>query len=334
MPSRSPSRGRTRTRSPEPRVHSPTPSVSRSPRRSVSPRSRSPSRTPSDRARFSRRNGRGRSPSRSPSRSGSRGARRYRDRSFSRSPTKEPAAPKSSKIVVEKLTKNVNEGHLREIFGAYGPIKEVDLPINRQFMTNRGTAYILFNSSPPAESAIAHMHEAQLDGTTIHLAEEVPPLLSATTPAHLLSKTPIVLPVPLRQTTILDLVATTALLTRQCAVDLHHRAAVMVEDAWEGEDLETIRIHIVQGDQGRGLGPHGQDHDRITLRDQGVLRGEVPGPEVGEAVRRHHHLGAEDGVEAEVEEADEGEAQVIVATAAAVAVGVGVEVGMVGGGKG
>ncbi|MCJ1431133.1 hypothetical protein MMC27_000484 [Xylographa pallens] len=35
-------------------------------------------------------------------------------------------------IVVEKLTKNVNEAHLREIFGAYGPIREVDLPMNRQ----------------------------------------------------------------------------------------------------------------------------------------------------------------------------------------------------------
>lgn len=35
-------------------------------------------------------------------------------------------------IVVEKLTKNVNEAHLREIFGAYGPIKDIDLPMNRQ----------------------------------------------------------------------------------------------------------------------------------------------------------------------------------------------------------
>ena len=34
--------------------------------------------------------------------------------------------------MVEKLTKNVNEEHLREIFGAYGPIQEVDLPMNRQ----------------------------------------------------------------------------------------------------------------------------------------------------------------------------------------------------------
>lgn len=35
-------------------------------------------------------------------------------------------------IVVEKLTKNVHENHLREIFGAYGNIQELDLPMNRQ----------------------------------------------------------------------------------------------------------------------------------------------------------------------------------------------------------
>ncbi|KAI9836077.1 MAG: hypothetical protein M1819_001691 [Sarea resinae] len=80
------------------------------------------------------------------------------------------AAPKSTKIVVEKLTKNVKEGHLREIFGAYGSIRDLDLPINRQFMTNRGTAYILYNEAADAESAIAHMHEAQLDGTIINVS--------------------------------------------------------------------------------------------------------------------------------------------------------------------
>lgn len=35
-------------------------------------------------------------------------------------------------IVVEKLTKNVNEGHLRDIFGTYGAIQELDMPMNRQ----------------------------------------------------------------------------------------------------------------------------------------------------------------------------------------------------------
>jgi RNA-binding protein with serine-rich domain 1 len=38
----------------------------------------------------------------------------------------------NTKIVVEKLTKNVNENHLREIFSKYGTIQDLDLPINRQ----------------------------------------------------------------------------------------------------------------------------------------------------------------------------------------------------------
>ncbi|KAL1636525.1 hypothetical protein SLS56_001108 [Neofusicoccum ribis] len=77
----------------------------------------------------------------------------------------QPAA--TAAIVVEKLTKNVNEDHLREIFGAYGRIQDLDMPINRQFMTNRGTAYIMYGDAPSAEAAIAHMHEAQLDGAVL-----------------------------------------------------------------------------------------------------------------------------------------------------------------------
>ncbi|EXJ68003.1 uncharacterized protein A1O5_08618 [Cladophialophora psammophila CBS 110553] len=73
----------------------------------------------------------------------------------------------SSKIVVEKLTRNVTEAHLREIFGSYGRIESIDLPLNKQFMTNRGTAYILYDHPSGSESAIAHMHEAQLDGVVI-----------------------------------------------------------------------------------------------------------------------------------------------------------------------
>ncbi|GCB19551.1 RNA-binding protein with serine-rich domain 1 [Aspergillus awamori] len=67
-------------------------------------------------------------------------------------------------IVIEKLTKNVTESHLREIFGGFGDIQSLDLPMNKAFMTNRGTAYILYHDPADAEAAIAHMHEAQLDG--------------------------------------------------------------------------------------------------------------------------------------------------------------------------
>lgn len=34
--------------------------------------------------------------------------------------------------MVEKLTKNVTETHLREIFGSYGHIESIDLPLNKQ----------------------------------------------------------------------------------------------------------------------------------------------------------------------------------------------------------
>ncbi|GLA06129.1 hypothetical protein AnigIFM60653_006652 [Aspergillus niger] len=79
-----------------------------------------------------------------------------------------------NQIVIEKLTKNVTESHLREIFGGFGDIQSLDLPMNKAFMTNRGTAYILYHDPADAEAAIAHMHEAQLDGAMLNfnIAEE------------------------------------------------------------------------------------------------------------------------------------------------------------------
>lgn len=41
-------------------------------------------------------------------------------------------------------------------------------------MTNRGTAYILYADTPDAEAAIAHMHEAQLDGAVISVSIVLP----------------------------------------------------------------------------------------------------------------------------------------------------------------
>jgi RNA-binding protein with serine-rich domain 1 len=142
MASRSPSpvRGRTRTRSQSPvstkKGVEPAEDRSQSPRRSPSPRSRSRSRSQPRSPLREPRNGYGRDRSRSRSltrsRSPERGhGRSYRDRSYSREPSRTQAV-QSSKIVVEKLTKNVTEAHLREIFGSYGSIESIDLPLNRQ----------------------------------------------------------------------------------------------------------------------------------------------------------------------------------------------------------
>ena len=129
----SPGRDRSRTRSPTPRSAS-----SRSPSRRRRYDARSPSRSPTP---PSRRNGRHRSDSRSWSRGRGRGT--------SREPSEEPpvrstkaSEPRQrqltqvlltlpAQIVVERLSKNINEDHLYEIFGDFGPIKDLDLPINR-----------------------------------------------------------------------------------------------------------------------------------------------------------------------------------------------------------
>ncbi|KAG9737466.1 hypothetical protein KCU77_g9951, partial [Aureobasidium melanogenum] len=140
-------------------------SPSRTPRRSISPR---PSPSPQRRSRS-------RTRTRSPAHSRSR-SRSYRARSTSRgrdrSPT--PPMPRSSKIVIEKLTKNVTPAHLNEIFSTYGAIADLDMPLNKSFNTNRGTAYVLYTTPEAAERAIAHMHEGQLDGAKIGVSIVLP----------------------------------------------------------------------------------------------------------------------------------------------------------------
>ncbi|KAM7197935.1 hypothetical protein V8F20_006383 [Naviculisporaceae sp. PSN 640] len=193
MTSRSRSRGRsvgdgrswTRSRSLSDRGRSPVP-------RSQSSRSPSPGRR-----RDYDRDSRSRSPSRGyRSRSYSRD-RSYDSRSRSRSDSRSPGPPDtgSTKIIVERLTKTLNEDHLREIFGQYGEIEDLELPMNIQGEgchqglsqqhcgsndccpeagTNRGTAYILYYRRQDAEVAIAHMHKGKIDGAVIDVSIALP----------------------------------------------------------------------------------------------------------------------------------------------------------------
>ncbi|KAL1874341.1 hypothetical protein VTK73DRAFT_473 [Phialemonium thermophilum] len=169
---RSPTPASDYSRSPTPprRARSPSPRV---PRRY----SRSPSQQRNGRSGGDSRNwSRSRSATRSRSRSRSRTRSWSRDRLSrprSRTPSLSPPL-RSTKIVVERLTKNVNEDHLYEIFGQYGEIKDLDLPVNRQTGINRGTAYILYMREADAEAAIAHMHEGQIDGASINVSIVLP----------------------------------------------------------------------------------------------------------------------------------------------------------------
>ncbi|PYH97771.1 RNA-binding domain-containing protein [Aspergillus ellipticus CBS 707.79] len=176
-------RGRSRVRSP----FYPEPDHETLLRRSISPRSGSRFNNTSRSQSFERgsvrrsgqrsmRRSRSKSQSRapSPSRSQSENSRWYRKREYSRTPSPLNDLPKSSKIIVEKLTKNVTESHLREIFSGFGDIKSLDLPMNKAFLTNRGSAYILYHDPADAEAAIAHMHEAQFDGAVLNVSIVLP----------------------------------------------------------------------------------------------------------------------------------------------------------------
>lgn len=121
--SRSDTRGRTRSRSPY-SDRSADKKDSRSPsraRRTVSPR---------DVSRSPRQNGRNRSVSRSISRDRSASPVRSTKVHCRRQYLNREAAD-ILQVVIEKLTKNVTKEHLEEIFGAYGQIRDMDLPLNR-----------------------------------------------------------------------------------------------------------------------------------------------------------------------------------------------------------
>ncbi|CAG8553510.1 11343_t:CDS:2 [Ambispora leptoticha] len=108
------------------------------------------------------------SKSRSRSLSYSRSRSRSLPPSRSRRGASSPAPP--TKIIVEKLTKNVTVAHLQEIFGTFGNIIHIDLPINKKWNANRGIAYIEYSTKMEAERAISYMDGGQLDGSELACA--------------------------------------------------------------------------------------------------------------------------------------------------------------------
>ena len=68
-----------------------------------------------------------------------------------RGPTDEP---QKAVLHVKNLTRNVNEEHLREIFGNYGSIKNVELAVDALVKLPKGYAFIEFASVDLAKAAV------------------------------------------------------------------------------------------------------------------------------------------------------------------------------------
>ncbi|KAF8076145.1 hypothetical protein FPV67DRAFT_1470526 [Lyophyllum atratum] len=70
-------------------------------------------------------------------------------------------------VIITNLTRNVAESHLKTIFGFYGSIIKIDLPIFGKSGQNRGKAALEYAESPSAHKAASHMDGGQLDGALL-----------------------------------------------------------------------------------------------------------------------------------------------------------------------
>jgi RNA-binding protein with serine-rich domain 1 len=92
-------------------------------------------------------------------------------------------------VVITGLTKNVQKGHLEEIFAPYGRIVAVDLPtfevcewaqdaaLRPMALTaaglNKGKAAIQYEDAAEAEKAASHMDGGQLDNAFLKVVVRV-----------------------------------------------------------------------------------------------------------------------------------------------------------------
>ena len=69
-----------------------------------------------------------------------------------------PASPRSCKLHVGRLTRNVTREHIVEIFSVYGAVRGVDAPTDRGHPEfTRGFAYVEYENADDATKAIKHM---------------------------------------------------------------------------------------------------------------------------------------------------------------------------------
>jgi len=75
--------------------------------------------------------------------------------------------PDAKVVIVTNLTRSVAESHLQTIFGFYGEITKIDLPIFGKSGQNRGKAALEYADPSSAHKAASHMDGGQLDGAIL-----------------------------------------------------------------------------------------------------------------------------------------------------------------------
>ncbi|KAJ7117366.1 hypothetical protein C8R43DRAFT_1077750 [Mycena crocata] len=78
-----------------------------------------------------------------------------------------PASSTARVVIITNLSRNVVETHLKTIFGFYGDIVQIDLPLYGKSGQNRGKAALEYADPPSAQKAASHMNGGQIDGAII-----------------------------------------------------------------------------------------------------------------------------------------------------------------------
>lgn len=115
--------------------------------------------------------------SRSMSRQGGRSRSRSRSRGFSRSPRRSPVrqrSPSPVKVNIRNLSKNVNEGHVREIFGQFGKLASVRVEVNREHNIPLGRGWVEYTGMKAAQEAVNVMDGGQIDGNIVKCSISAP----------------------------------------------------------------------------------------------------------------------------------------------------------------
>ncbi|RDB23149.1 RNA-binding protein with serine-rich domain 1 [Hypsizygus marmoreus] len=86
--------------------------------------------------------------------------------------------PDAKVVIVTNLTRNVVESHLQSIFGFYGRIVKIDLPLFGKSGQNRGKAALEYAEPPSAHKAATHMDGGQLDGAVLKVELSTLPVRS------------------------------------------------------------------------------------------------------------------------------------------------------------
>lgn len=78
-----------------------------------------------------------------------------------------PSHRDSKVVIVNGLSRNVVQSHLSTIFGFYGEIVKIDLPLYSKSGQNRGKAALEYADPAAAHKAVSHMNSGQLDGLVL-----------------------------------------------------------------------------------------------------------------------------------------------------------------------